>query len=272
MSCRTSAALLPLLLASCAAGPRPAPPSPFGPAVKSLAIRYVEAPDAISVRTDEIAIGSAVVSTAIFGLVLGGVAAVTDDMKGSTSAKVQAEQLLLENRATLERFGFAARVAADSRDELERYGWVRLVGADAPLAPDADVDAELRASGADALLVVRPRLRFEERARFARLWVEADAYERDADGALRHLRTLDRYGKVSRHGVDGKKSPPSTQDGQTLKFGRMWLSDDAARLRAEYAVLAADRVSRALTRLRDRSSEDWNLTDDVLSQERTDRP
>lgn len=254
---RVAIVALSLLLASCANGPRPAPPSPLLPSVRTIAVRYVDAPDAISIRTDEIAVGSAIVSTVIFGVVLGAAAAVSDDMKAMDAAEVQARKLLIDNREALERFGFAARAGADVRAELERYGWASVAEDVAPIDAAADPVEVLRASGADAVIIVRPRLRLEERARFVRLWLEVESYEHDPAGGLRHIRSTDEFGDVDRYGVDGKKSPPRTEDGQLLKFGGMWLADDAARLRAEYAALAAERVPRSLRRLRSWNSDGW---------------
>ena len=244
---------------------RAATPSPFGPEVKTLALRVVDAPDAFGVKPEGVDIGGLFAGWFFFGIALGVAAKASSDNAAEQQFRGEALELLTKNAPAIERFEFRTRIVADLRREIERNGWVLIAGeptlialAD-PAAKPVPYEAArlaqspeelLASSGTDAVLVIRPRLSLEERARYLRLQFDLDVYSRHPDGRVRHVYTHDHRGSVSR-AIDGMRTPPKTERGQTADFGSRWLADDAARLRAEYEQLAAREITSVLSRLRE---------------------
>ena len=267
-------ALSALLVAPVAV--RAAPPkSPFGPEVKTVALRVVDAPDAFGVRPERPDFGSMVAGTLIFGVVIGVAATLGNDNSAEEGEVAEARRLLSKNSAAIDRFAFTTRISADLRRELEGPGWFGIAGEPALVAladPAAQTDPDerellaqtpaelLEGSGADAVIVVRPHLTLEDRARYLRLRIDLDAYSLKPDGQLRHDYSHRQSGSVSR-AVDGTRTPPKTKHGQILEFGDRWLADDAARLRAGYELLFARELPRALSQLRESRFWDQEQSD-----------
>lgn len=257
------------LVAGRAAAESPQPPAnPFGPEVRTLALRVVDAPDAFGVKPEGVSIGGTIFTTLMLGLVVGVTAGVTNSKGIARGDRAEALQLFAAHAPALERFAFTTRIAADVQRELERGGRVSVVGApvlvalaEAAAKPGSNAaeplaltpEELLEGSGADAVLVIRPWLTLEDRARYLRLRLRFDVYYKRADGQLGHRYAAQGGGSVSK-AIDGKRTPPKTADGQILDYGGRWLTDDAARLRAGYELLLARELPRRLSKFRDFSS------------------
>lgn len=252
-----SLALVALLTASCAQSTRPTnPPSPFGPAVKTIEVRYLDAPDAFHIEADGVGLGSIVAGTVLGGPLVGGLIASSDSTSESKDA-VEVRQLLTDNQAALERFAFPSHAAMDVAAEIERNGWATVSGKPQPIAPVEGglparrkaTDALAQAMTTDALLIVDARLTIHDRARYATLRLGFVAYVRDPDGSMRRRTTLGAMAAES-GSVDDKRTPPKTMRGQILEYGGLWLADDARRLRATYSENLLPLMDEGFGRLR----------------------